>query len=155
MRFIPYDIRQVSLIGGRHLQSFPKYSLILCTDLRPDKTEAAHKICDQPVDPVIAVLVVRVIIIHRHCQFAVFPGQFHNRIEFPELIQAGIDLLRSIQFPFIRILNSLCHRLHSLRVTEHIFFRGIDQRQIPCQFFRNIFSHCHIHTVTPCIHFYS
>ena len=149
VRLLPDDICQIPSVGCGPLQRLLKHFITLCTDLRPDKAQTAHQFHDQPVRAVAQILVVRVIIIDRYCQFTIVFGQSCKLIECTKRIQALINRLRRIQFPLIRFLDCIRHLLHTLRITQKIFFLCIDRSKIPCQLLRYILAHHHLHIVSP------
>lgn len=103
-----------------------------------DKAEPAEHLCSQIGKRLVALLVVRVVIVDGHRQITVAADQHDQVVKRSQIIQARLDRMRCVQLSPVIPHDAVTERFCPLHIAVHLLLCRVDQRQIPCQFHRNV-----------------
>ncbi len=134
-----YVLQVVPVVRG-HGNGFLQYGFALLHKFAVYKADAAEKFRCQTGMFFIAFLIARVIIVHGNRQIAVVPGQDVQPVEFPQVVQAGVDGSGRVEFSFVVLFHFVTQKFQFFLIRIHFFFRGVDQGQIPGEFPGNVFT---------------
>ena len=138
MRFHAQQILQIMPVFRGDLSRLPDHIVLLPRDLVVDKAEPAEHLRSQMGKRLVALLVVRVVIVDRHRQITVAADQHDQVVKRSQIIQARLDRLRCVQLSPVIPHDAVTERFCPLHIAVHLLLCRVDQRQIPCQFHRNV-----------------
>ena len=128
------DILQIVPVVGGHGNGFPEDRLALFRNLIVNKAQGAGNLRCQPGELFVALLVVGVIVVHRDGQVAVVAGEGEQAFQFPQVVQAGVDAFRRVQFSFVILCHAAAEGFQCVHIGVHVFFGCVDGGQIPGEF---------------------
>ena len=136
VRFLAEKVHEVMLPALGELDGALDHFVRLQKDLAVDEGQLAHDLRHHGAGAAVALLILRVVIVHGDRKRAVASDQVCFLFQFFEMREAVRDGLRVRQFPF-ELRFDLSGKLHAgVKIRLPLFHRRIDQAEIPGEFHR-------------------